>query len=109
TIHAVHHSIKSPMVLDTFYVHPMETVLTVSLLFVVIMSVGPISVHAFGGVLAVVSCFNVTNHAGSGASGLFPRGVAGMVDAHMRHHAGMQAGNFASLTKLPDLLFGTDE
>ena len=108
-VHIVHHTVKLPTTAQSLYVHPVENALGVLLLVACVAIVGPISLASFAIVLAIHSILNVLIHSGLRFPGRALRPIAYMVDKHARHHASMRAGNYASITPLPDLLFGTSE
>lgn len=107
--HVLHHTVKHPTALESLYVHPVENVLGVVLMMGCMIAAGPVSAWAFAINLALFSWLNVVIHSGLDFRHPLLRPVAYMVRKHARHHSGMQAGNFASITPLPDLLFGTAE
>lgn len=106
-VHAVHHSGKYPTAVDSLYIHPIETFIGVALLIVSLWIVGPIDVDAFRGVFVVYTHMNIINHCALDFR-VFPLNVLGfLARKHDRHHDSMKVGNYASITPLPDLLFGT--
>jgi sterol desaturase/sphingolipid hydroxylase (fatty acid hydroxylase superfamily) len=108
-VHALHHTARHPRALDSLYVHPIETLIGVALLFASIAVMGPLHVHAFGAVLFVYSVLNIAIHGGLDAP-WFPLSLVGaMAVKHDRHHVSMRSGNFASITPLFDRLLGTRE
>jgi sterol desaturase/sphingolipid hydroxylase (fatty acid hydroxylase superfamily) len=71
--------------------------------------VGPVNIYSFAGVFLVYSVLNILNHAGLDLL-FFPfRTITHLSRKHDRHHVSMRSGNFASITPLFDLLFGTAE
>jgi sterol desaturase/sphingolipid hydroxylase (fatty acid hydroxylase superfamily) len=105
-VHAVHHKAKHPTAIDSLFLHPVENFLGLALLFFVTWLVGPISVYTFGGCFFLYSWFNIIVHAGVD----LPVPYAGfMARKHGVHHEAMRNGNFASLSPLPDRIFGTAE
>ena len=108
-VHILHHTVKFPTAIESLYVHPVENLLGIATLFVSLVIVGPISLPAFALILAVYSWLNVVIHSGLDFRHPLLRPIARMVRNHARHHSSMRAGNYASITPLPDLLFGTAE
>jgi sterol desaturase/sphingolipid hydroxylase (fatty acid hydroxylase superfamily) len=105
-VHAVHHRVRQPAAIDSLYVHPVENVLGLSLLILCTWIVGPLDAYAFGGCFFVYSWLNIVVHAGVA----LPFPYLGLIARkHDAHHAHMRAGNYASLSPLPDLVFGTGE
>lgn len=105
-VHAVHHKVRSPTALDSLYLHPLETALGIFLLFLATFLVGPVHIYTFAVIFFVFSYANIVIHSGL-ALPFAP--LRFMIRKHATHHASMRGGNFASLTPLPDLLFGTRE
>jgi len=108
-VHVVHHTNKFPTAFESLYGHPLENFLGVGLLLTCIAIVGPISLPAFAIVFAVFSWFNLLIHSGLDFRLPGLRVFGFLARKHARHHASMRAGNYASISPLPDLLFGTHE
>lgn len=107
-VHAVHHRAKRPNAVDSLFLHPVETLLGLALLMSCTWLVGPVHPYSFAAVFLVYSQLNVIVHGGL----RLPRPLrflGAMAVKHDRHHQSMRAGNYASLTPLPDLLFRTAE
>jgi sterol desaturase/sphingolipid hydroxylase (fatty acid hydroxylase superfamily) len=109
SVHAVHHTAKFPTAIDSLYIHPVETLIGLTLLFVSLWLVGPVSVVSFGLIFLVYSHLNILLHCGLRLPGVLARPLNTMHQKHDRHHVSMKRGNYASITPLPDLLFGTAE
>ncbi len=109
SVHIVHHTNKFPTVFESLYAHPVEIAMGVLLLMGCVAVVGPISLSAFALVLAVFSFFNLFIHSGLNFKRAWLRPIAYINRKHARHHASMKAGNYASISPLPDILFGTAE
>lgn len=108
-VHAVHHAAKHPRSVDSFLLHPVETVLGLVLLLGAILAVGGVHLYTFAPVFAAYTTLNVFNHAGLNIPH-FPFKTLGVLAVkHDRHHHSMLSGNYASITPLPDWLFGTLE
>jgi sterol desaturase/sphingolipid hydroxylase (fatty acid hydroxylase superfamily) len=103
-VHAVHHKAKHPTALDSLYLHPVENVLGLALLTACTWAIGPVHVYSYAAAFFVYSQLNIAVHCGLDLPLL-----GSMSRKHDKHHASMRAGNYASLTPLPDLLFGTLE
>jgi sterol desaturase/sphingolipid hydroxylase (fatty acid hydroxylase superfamily) len=106
-VHAVHHTAKHPIAIDSLYLHPVETFIGLLLLFVSTRLVGPISIYSFGAIFLIYSHLNILLHCGLNLPGMAALNY--MHRKHDHHHVNMKRGNFASITPLPDLLFGTAE
>jgi sterol desaturase/sphingolipid hydroxylase (fatty acid hydroxylase superfamily) len=105
-VHAVHHRAKHPIAVDSLFLHPVENFLGLALLMFCTWLVGPVNVYTFGVVFFVYSWLNIIVHCGVD----LPIPYFGMLARkHDIHHTDMRAGNYASITPLPDILFGTAE
>ncbi|MFW6052110.1 MAG: sterol desaturase family protein [Myxococcota bacterium] len=107
-VHAVHHRAKQPTAVDSLFLHPVENFLGLALLTFCTWLVGPVHLYSFAAAFLVYSQANVIVHGGLD----FPRPLrflGFMAKKHDRHHQSMRAGNYASITPLPDILFGTAE
>jgi sterol desaturase/sphingolipid hydroxylase (fatty acid hydroxylase superfamily) len=108
-VHAVHHAAQNPRVIDALLLHPVETFLGLALLFISILITGGIHLFTFAPIFAAYTTLNVFNHAGV-ALPWFPFKTIGILAIkHDRHHHSMLSGNYASITPLPDYVFGTLE
>lgn len=108
-VHVVHHTNKFPTSFESLYGHPLENFLGVALLLSCIAIVGPISLPAFAVVFAAFSWLNLLIHSGLDFKAPGLRAFGFLARKHARHHASMRAGNYASISPIPDLLFGTHE
>jgi sterol desaturase/sphingolipid hydroxylase (fatty acid hydroxylase superfamily) len=106
-VHAVHHTRQSPVALDALYIHPVETFCGVALLMFCTWVVGPVHVHAFVAAFLLYSLLNIVIHTGLDVPVIGLRFAGYMARKHDRHHKSMRAGNYASITPIPDWLFGT--
>jgi len=108
-VHAVHHTVRYPAAYDSLYMHPLENAIGLALLMLCTLLVGPVNIYSFASVFLVYSVLNILNHAGLDLL-FFPfRTITHLSRKHDRHHVSMRSGNFASITPLFDLLFGTAE
>jgi sterol desaturase/sphingolipid hydroxylase (fatty acid hydroxylase superfamily) len=105
-VHAVHHRVRYPTTADSLFLHPLEGFLGLSLLLLCTWVVGPVHVYAFGACFLVYSWVNIIIHGGVALPIPYLRLVA---EKHAVHHVDMRSGNYASLSPLPDLIFGTAE
>ena len=107
--HAIHHASQNPRVIDALLLHPIETFLGLALLYLSILAVGGIHLFTFAPIFAAYTTLNVFNHAGV-ALPWFPfKTIGSLAIKHDRHHHSMLSGNYASITPLPDYVFGTLE
>lgn len=112
-VHGVHHRARNPSALESLYQHPLELLAGLALLFGSTAAVGLLSgaggVHpiAFGAAFFAYSMINVLVHSGldSGSPLLAP--IDFLTRKHHVHHHDDPNKNYATLTPLPDLLFGT--
>ena len=107
--HAVHHAAQNPRCIDSFLLDPIETLLGLGLMFGSILVVGGIHIYTFAPIFVAYTTLNVFNHGGL-AFTFFPLKTIGVLAVkHDRHHHSMLSGNYASITPLPDYVFGTLE
>lgn len=107
-VHSVHHMARYPQAADSLYLHPLENFLGLALLMVCTWACGPIHLYAWGIVFFLYTQLNVLVHAGLELPGPF-KALSYMSRKHDKHHQTMRSGNYASITPIPDLLFGTAE
>jgi sterol desaturase/sphingolipid hydroxylase (fatty acid hydroxylase superfamily) len=108
-VHSVHHAARNPRVIDSLLLHPIETILGLSLFFGSVALVGGVHIYTLGALFTTYTAFNILNHAGVDVP-RFPLKTLGVLAAkHDRHHHSMLSGNYASITPLPDIIFGTVE
>ncbi len=108
-VHAVHHVVRHPTAPDSLYLHPVENVCGLGLLVLCTWIVGPVSPATFGCVFAVYSFLNIMIHTGMNLPFFGFRILGFMARKHDTHHTSMKGGNYASITPLCDVLFGTAE
>ncbi|MEM6294157.1 MAG: sterol desaturase family protein [Myxococcota bacterium] len=108
-VHAVHHMVRAPTAIESLFLHPLETFLGQFLLTVVACGFGPVHPLVWGGILFVHSNLNIIVHAGLDIPVPGLRMLSALSRKHAKHHVSMRGGNFASLTPLWDILFGTAE
>jgi sterol desaturase/sphingolipid hydroxylase (fatty acid hydroxylase superfamily) len=108
-VHSVHHAARNPRVIDSLLLHPVETILGLSLFFGSVALVGGVHIYTLGVLFVTYTACNILNHAGIDVD-RFPLKTLGLLAAkHDRHHHSMLSGNYASITPLPDIIFGTVE
>jgi sterol desaturase/sphingolipid hydroxylase (fatty acid hydroxylase superfamily) len=106
-VHAVHHRVHNPTAMESFYLHPIELCAGLTLLVVCTWLVGPVHIYAFAAVFFLHSTLNITVHSGLVSGRWWLRPIDHLTHKHYIHHAGDFDKNYASLTPLPDMLFGT--
>jgi sterol desaturase/sphingolipid hydroxylase (fatty acid hydroxylase superfamily) len=105
-IHAVHHRVRFPTTIDSLFLHPLEGFAGLGLLMFCTWAVGPVHPYTFGACFFVYTWLNIIIHGGVD----FPIPYLGLLARkHARHHVDMKAGNYASISPLPDMIFGTAE
>jgi sterol desaturase/sphingolipid hydroxylase (fatty acid hydroxylase superfamily) len=108
-VHTVHHLVRHPSALDSLFLHPLETFCGLALLSLCTWVVGPVHVVTYVIVFAAYSFLNILVHSGLDLP-FFPFRIASyLARKHDTHHTSMRGGNFASITPLCDLIFGTAE
>ncbi len=108
-VHSVHHASQNPRAVDSFLLHPVENVLGLTLMLASIAAVGGVHIYTFAPIFAAYTTLNVFNHAGLNVPRFPMKTLGWLAVAHDKHHHSMRAGNYASITPLPDLIFGTFE
>jgi sterol desaturase/sphingolipid hydroxylase (fatty acid hydroxylase superfamily) len=107
SVHVLHHTVKYPTALESLYVHPIENALGVLLMLTCMLIAGPVSLPAYAVIFAVFSWANIVIHSGLDFRHPALRPIAFIVRKHAKHHSSMRAGNYASITPIPDMLFRT--
>ena len=106
-VHDVHHRVRVPSALESLYLSPIEMLAGLGLLMAVTALLGPIHWIAFASVFFVYSTLHILIHSGM----TFPHPAFGVLNyltlKHHKHHLNKHGHNYASVTPLPDLLFGT--
>ena len=108
-VHTVHHLVRHPNAVDSLFLHPVETFMGLALLMTVTAIVGPVQPVVFAIVFAVYSFLNILVHCGLDLPFTGCRAISYLARKHDLHHTSMRGGNFASITPICDLLFGTAE
>lgn len=113
-VHALHHQARTPTYVDALYVHPVETVIGLSLFLLSIplvaaLSGGPLNAFSVAIATLIFTQVNTINHTYVNLP-YFPfKTIDYVTGVHAAHHIDMNHGNFATLTMLYDWLFGTYE
>lgn len=106
-VHGVHHRARNPSALESFYQHPLELVVGLSLLFGVTAALGPVPVRSFALAFFVYSTINIVVHAGMVTKVRLLAPIDWLIRKHHAHHHDDPRTGYSTLTVLPDLLFGT--
>ena len=108
-VHSVHHAARNPRFIDSLLLHPVETVLGLGLFFGTVALVGGVHIYTLAAIFTTYTALMILNHAGVDYP-RFPFKTLGILAAkHDRHHHSMLFGNYAAVTPLPDIIFGTVE
>ena len=108
-VHSVHHAARNPRFIDSLLLHPVETVLGLGLFFGSVALVGGVHIYTLAALFTTYTALMILNHAGVDYP-RFPFKTLGILAAkHDRHHHSMLSGNYAAVTPLPDIIFGTVE
>ncbi len=105
-VHAVHHQSHRPIPIHAMYLHPIENFMGLVLFLFTVWLLGPVHLYTFGVCFFIYSCLNIVTHVGLELPVPYLRLLSAKHDAHHKH---MRAGNFATLSPIPDILFGTVE
>ena len=108
-MHATHHVIRRPTAPDSLYLRPLETALSLFLLAMSCVFVGSVTPPVFFLIFSTYTVLNIYAHSGLDLP-FFPfRALTYMAKKHDLHHSNMRTGNYASMTPLFDMIFGTHE
>lgn len=105
--HSVHHTGKYPTAIDSLWIHPAETLAGMVVLLLSLVLTGPLHLWSFGLFLLAYTHLNITVHWGLRLRSFPLNLISFMSKQHDIHHKSMRSGNYASITPLPDWLFGT--
>jgi sterol desaturase/sphingolipid hydroxylase (fatty acid hydroxylase superfamily) len=108
-VHVVHHTIKNPTAVESLYMHPIENFAGLALLILCAWMLGPLSVLSYVAIVAIYSWLNILIHCGLDFRVQWLKPIAYMSRKHDRHHKSMRAGNYASISPIPDWIFKTLE
>ena len=112
--HAVHHQARTPTYMDALYVHPLETVIGLTLFYgtvplIALLEGAPLNAFSMAFAALVFTQLNSINHTFVNLS-YFPfKMLSNITWVHAAHHVDMEQGNYATLTMLFDRIFGTYE
>ncbi len=117
-VHGLHHQARNPSHIDAQYVHPLETVIGLGLLYIAVITIGVIYLTVYDTSFHIVSmgvCFfvysnlNILNHCQVDIAKK-PWNIATWISVkHHNHHIDMSHGNYATIILLYDWMFGTFE
>jgi sterol desaturase/sphingolipid hydroxylase (fatty acid hydroxylase superfamily) len=110
-VHAVHHQARNPTYLDAHYVHPLETLIGLTLYLASIAVLAPV-LGPYSAVTIILSFviytqINIINHTFVDLD-YFPfKTLTWITRKHHIHHENMHKGNYATITLFYDRVFGT--
>jgi len=109
--HALHHQARDPSWSDSLFVHPVETVIGLSIfiisLFIACAIMGPIHAVVAGIAYVIWTQINTINHTKFNLDKFPFKTLDYLTDKHHIHHIDMHHGNYSSITPLFDWMFGT--
>ncbi|MEZ4331106.1 MAG: sterol desaturase family protein [Myxococcota bacterium] len=113
-VHALHHQARKPTFIDAVYVHPVETIIGVSLFLLSIPIVAwiqgrPLNVVSAAIAAIVFMTIATVNHTYVNLPRFPFKWLDNLTGIHAAHHLDMKHGNYATLTTVYDRLFGTYE
>jgi sterol desaturase/sphingolipid hydroxylase (fatty acid hydroxylase superfamily) len=106
-VHGVHHRVHNPTAMESFYLHPLELFAGLALLMACTWAVGPVHVYSYIAVFFLHSSLNIIVHSGLISRLWLFAPFDHLARKHHVHHMDDYDTNYASLTPLPDMLFGT--
>jgi sterol desaturase/sphingolipid hydroxylase (fatty acid hydroxylase superfamily) len=106
-VHAVHHRVRNPTAMESFYLHPLELFAGLALLQFCTWLVGPVHGYAYAAVFFLHSTLNIVVHSGLASGHWLLKPIDHLTRKHTVHHKDDFDRNYASLTPFPDMLFGT--
>ena len=106
-VHGVHHYVRFPTSVESTYLHPLDNILGVSLLFIAVVILGPISTTAFAIMFFIYTSVNIIVHSNL----VFPHPALRLLNfwaiKHDIHHGKHLNANYASIFPFWDQMFGT--
>jgi sterol desaturase/sphingolipid hydroxylase (fatty acid hydroxylase superfamily) len=114
TQHALHHQARTPTYIDALYVHPLETIIGLTLFLgsiplLAVLTGGPLNAFSMAFAMLVFTQLSSINHTFVNLP-YFPFKTIDMITSvHAAHHVDMDRGNYATMPMLYDRLFGTFE
>lgn len=106
-VHRVHHLVRAPTARESMYVHPVEFVAGILLLFLCVAALGGVHVTSYLVALVPFQAINVVIHCGLEFRSFPLRLLNAWSRDHHGHHGVDVNRNFGQFTLLWDRLFGT--
>ena len=100
-VHAVHHRVRNPTAMESFYLHPAELFAGLALLMACTWVVGPVHGYAYAAVFFLHSTLNIVVHSGMISKRWWLKPIDHLTRKHHVHHMDDFEKNYASLTPLP--------
>ena len=107
-MHGVHHKIRYPTASESIFLHPLEQIGAIALLFTSITVLGPISELSFLAMFFIYSSVNIIVHASFRVSHPAFKLFNFWAEKHATHHAEFKH-NYAAIFPFWDQAFGTDK
>lgn len=108
-VHGVHHYVRFPTSIESTYLHPAENIAGVSLLFLAVVILGPISSVSFAIMFFIYTSVNIIVHSNL----VFPHPALRLLNfwaiKHDIHHGKHLNANYASIFPFWDQMFGTSK
>ena len=113
-IHALHHQARTPTYVDAFFVHPIETMIGLTLFLGTIPLVAwlqgaPLNAISVAIATLLFTQLNTLNHTWVYLPQFPFKTLSRITAIHAAHHVDMNRGNYSTLSTLYDWLFGTLE
>ena len=114
-VHAVHHQARSRVSsIDSHLLHPVELIMGIALFYIVTTAIALLSGQAFQASTIIIATviytqLNQINHCRIDLHSFPWKTLNWIAIRHDAHHLDMHKGNFATITLLYDLMFGTLE
>jgi len=109
-VHGVHHRVRHPTAIESLYLSPVELFAGLFLFTgtaVLVDLIWPLYGLSFAVAFVPYSTFNIVNHMGMQLPGKAFAPLNWLARKHHVHHSGDFSKNYATLTPIPDALFGT--
>ena len=113
-VHSLHHQAHTPTYVDALYVHPIETVMGLSLFLlsiplIAVLTGAPLNAFSMAVATLIFTQLNIINHTYVNLPGFPFKTLTYITQVHAAHHVNMDSGNYATLSMIYDRFFGTYE
>lgn len=106
-VHGVHHYVRFPTSIESIYLHPAENIAGLTLLFLAMLIIGPISLASFVAVLFIHTSVNILVHSNLDLPHPIFKLMNFWAQKHDIHHGKHLDKNYASIFPFWDLMFDT--